>query len=168
VHNIAVDGLNWDVAMLPRYSDFERTNTVVGGASLWVLNGKSDDEYRGAAAFMEFIATPESERFWVEATGYIPVTLTGYEALIDSGFYDNPPFKGREVALNSLTYTEPSNLTRGIRLGSFIQIRSEWTNEIQAALAGQKTVQEALDTAVERGNTLLRRFERTYRGKTLP
>lgn len=168
VHNIAADGLNWHVAKLPRYSDFERTNTVVGGASLWVLNGKSDDEYRAAAAYLQFLATPEQERIWVERTGYIPVTLTAYEQLLESGFYDNDPFRGREIAMDSLTYTEPTNLTRGIRLGSFIQIRQEWVSEMQAALGGTKTVQQALDDAVTSGNALLRRFERTYRGRELP
>lgn len=168
MHNIAADGLNWHVAMLPVYSDFERTNSVVGGASLWVLRGKSDDEYRGAAAYLQFIATPEEERTWVERTGYIPVTLTTFENLIETGFYDEPPFRGREIAMESLTYTEPSSLTRGIRLGSFIQIRQEWTSEMQAALAGTKTSQQALDDAVTAGNALLRRFERTYRGRQLP
>ncbi|NCT12043.1 MAG: glycerol 3-phosphate ABC transporter, partial [Rhodobacterales bacterium] len=78
------------------------------------------------------------------------------------------PYAGREIAITSLTYTEPTELTRGIRLGGFIQIRSEWSNEIDAALSGQKTMQEALDTAVERGNAILARFARTYAGKTFP
>jgi sn-glycerol 3-phosphate transport system substrate-binding protein len=72
------------------------------------------------------------------------------------------------LALKSLTYTEPGPLTRGIRLGGFIQGRSEWTNEVQAALQGDKTMQEALDTAVTRSNDVLNKFARTYRGKQLP
>jgi sn-glycerol 3-phosphate transport system substrate-binding protein len=168
VHASAVEGLNWDVAMIPVYEGFERTNTVVGGASLWVLSGKSEDEYRGAAEYLKFLATPESEKFWVSNTGYIPVTKAAFEQLTAEGFYDNPPYKGREVAMKSLTYTDPTPLTRGIRLGGFIQARAEWVAEVEAALAGQKTMQEALDTAVERSNEVLRRFERTYRGKTLP
>jgi len=53
--------MNWDVAMIPVYEGFVRTNTVVGGASLWVLSGKSEDEYRGAAEYLKFLATPEGE-----------------------------------------------------------------------------------------------------------
>ena len=168
VHASAVEGQNWDVAMLPIYEGFERTNTVVGGASLWVLSGKSEDEYRGAAEYLKFLATPESEEFWSTNTGYIPVTKTGYDALVAKGFYDNAPYKGREVAIKSLTYTDPTPLTRGIRLGGFIQARAEWVAEVEAALAGKKTMQEALNTAVERSNQVLRRFERTYANKTLP
>lgn len=168
VHASAVEGLNWDVAMLPIYEGFERHNTVVGGASLWVLSGKSEDEYRGAAEYLKFLATPDSEKFWSSNTGYIPVTKTGFQQLEDEGFYDEAPYKGREVALESLTYTEPGPLTRGIRLGGFIQARAEWVAEVESALAGEKSMQEALDTAVERSNAVLRRFERTYRGKQLP
>jgi sn-glycerol 3-phosphate transport system substrate-binding protein len=158
----------WDVQMIPVYEGVERHNTVVGGASLWVLSGKSEDEYKAAAAYLAFLATPESEEFWVSNTGYIPVTKTGYDALLAKGFYNNQPYVNRDIALKSLTYTEPGPLTRGIRLGSFIQIRAEWQAEVEAALAGQKTMQEALDTAVARGNDHLARFAKTYAGKTFP
>lgn len=158
----------WDVQMIPVYEASERHNTVVGGASLWVLSGKSDEEYAGAAAYLAFLATPESEEFWVSNTGYIPVTKTGYDALLAKGFYNNQPYVNRDIAIKSLTFTEPGPLTRGIRLGSFIQIRSEWTAEVEAALAGQKTMKEALDNAAARGNDQLKRFAQTYAGKTFP
>jgi len=70
--------------------------------------------------------------------------------------------------MKSLTYTDPTPLTRGIRLGGFIQARSEWIAEVEAGLSGQKSMQEALDTAAARSNDVLRRFERTYKGKQLP
>lgn len=168
VHNAAVDGLQWDVKMIPIYEGFERHNTVVGGASLWVLSGKSEAEYRGAAEYLKFLATPESEKFWATNTGYIPVTKAGFDALEAEGFYDHAPYKGREVALESLTFTAPGPLTRGIRVGGFTQMRAEWKAEVEAALAGQKTMQEALDTAVQRSDVVLQKFARTYKGKSFP
>jgi sn-glycerol 3-phosphate transport system substrate-binding protein len=168
IHKIAPPELVWDVQMIPTYEGFERHNTVVGGASLWVLSGKSDDEYKAAAAYLAFLATPESEEFFVSNTGYIPVTKGGYQALLDKGFYAAEPYLHRDIALASLTYTEPNNLTRGIRLGGMIQIRAEWLAEMEAALNGQKTMKEALDTATERGNAILAKFAKTYAGKTFP
>lgn len=165
VHNSAVDGLNWDVEMIPVFEGMKRHNTVVGGAALWVLAGKNEEEYRGAAEYLKFLATPESAIFWSTKTGYIPVNDTAYQAMLKEGFWDNPPYKGREKAITSLTFTEPTSLTRGIRLGSFIQARKEWKSEVEAAFAGQKTMKEALDTAVERSNKLLEKFARTYKGK---
>jgi sn-glycerol 3-phosphate transport system substrate-binding protein len=164
----AKPGVNWDVAMLPLFAGTERTNSLVGGASLWALSGKSKDEYRAAAAFFEFIAKPESEEYFSTITGYIPVTIPGFKFMTDKGFYANPPYKGRELALASLTASAPTEVSRGIRLGGFIQIRKETRDALQAIFADKMTVQAGLDQAVERGNAILRRFERTYAGKQLP
>lgn len=168
VHLKGVEGLKWDVAMLPMTAGMERHNSVVGGASLWVLSGKTEAEYRGAAEYMKFLATPESIKWWVSNTGYIPVTKSAFKELTDEGFYKAALYKGREVAIASLTASEVGPLTRGYRLGSMIQIRAEWQSEVEAALAGQKTMQQALDTAVERSDAILAKFAKTYAGKTLP
>jgi sn-glycerol 3-phosphate transport system substrate-binding protein len=154
--------------MIPTEKGVERHNSVVGGASLWVLAGKSEEEYRGVAEYLKFISTPDSIKFWVSNTGYIAVTKSAFDALTKEGFYAAAPYKGREVAIASLTATEPGPLGRGFRLGSMIQLRAEWLSEVQAALAGDKTVQAAYDTSVERGNALLEKFAKTYAGKTLP
>lgn len=158
----------WDVQIIPTYEGVERKNTVVGGASLWVLSGKTDDEYQAAANYLAFLATKEEQQFLLENTGYIPVTKSTYEALLAEGFYAKEPFINRDIAMKSLTWTEPTELTRGIRLGGMIQIRAEWLAEVEAALAGQKTMQEALDTAAARGNEVLARFAQTYAGKSFP
>jgi len=42
-----------------------------------------------------------------------------------------------------------------------VQMRDVWAEELEAALAGQKTAQQALDAAVTRGNAMLRTFEKT-------
>lgn len=158
----------WDVQIIPTYEGVERTNSVVGGASLWVLSGKTDDEYKAAAAYLAFLATTPEQKFLLENSGYIPVTKSTYEALKAEGFYAKEPYINRDIAMTSLTWSEPTALTRGIRLGSMIQIRAEWTAEVEAALAGQKPMKEALDTAVSRGNELLERFAQTYDGKSFP
>ena len=161
-------GFGWDVQIIPTYEGTERKNSVVGGASLWVLSGKTEDEYKAAAAYLAFLATTPEQKFLLENTGYIPVTKSTYEALKAEGFYAKEPFINRDIAMTSLTWSEPTNLTRGIRLGSMIQIRAEWTAEVEAALAGQKPMKEALDTAASRGNELLARFAQTYKGKSFP
>lgn len=112
VGKIAPPELSWNVQMLPIYEGNERHNSVVGGASLWVLSGKTDEEYAAAAAYLAFLATPAEQRFLVENTGYIPVTNTAFDELNATGFYDAAPFAGREIAINSLTYTPPTDLTR--------------------------------------------------------
>ena len=76
-----------------------------------------------------------------------------------SSFYEkNPSF---QTALIELTGKEPTENSRGLRLGNMVQLRDIWSEELEAALAGQKPAKEALDAAVTRGNALLRQFERT-------
>ena len=83
--------------MLPVYEGTERQNSLVGGASLWVLTGRPDAEYKGAAAFLDFIAKPKTALFWSTITGYIPVTKSGFDYMKANGFYDKAPYKGRET-----------------------------------------------------------------------
>ena len=136
---------------------------------MWIMEGKSKEEYEAAAAFMAYLTAPETgEKFIVENTGYIPVTTAGFELLKAEGFYEQDMYKGREVAIESLTASEVTPLSRGIRLGNFTTIRAEVRAELEAAFTGQKDIQTALNDAADRSNQVLRRYEQTYRGADLP
>ncbi|WP_062219430.1 extracellular solute-binding protein [Aureimonas sp. D3] len=160
-------GVEWHVTMLPAFEGTQRQKTLVGGASLWVMKDRPAAEYKGAAAFLNFLAQPDMVEWWSTVTGYIPVTKTGFEAMKASGFYDKPQFKGREIAIESLTLTPPSENTRGIRLGNYTQIRKEFSTALEAIFMQNADIQKSLDEAADRSNTLLRRFEKTYAGQTL-
>ncbi|MDZ7905794.1 MAG: hypothetical protein U5N55_08510 [Cypionkella sp.] len=62
----------WDVQMHPGLRGVERHNTVVGGASLWVLSGKTDEEYKAAATYLAFLATKEEQQFLSGKLGLHP------------------------------------------------------------------------------------------------
>ena len=66
-----------------------------------------------------------------------------------------------QTPLKELTNKEPTENSRGLRLGNMVQMRDMWCEEMEAALAGKKSPQQALDDAVSRGNATLRQFERT-------
>jgi sn-glycerol 3-phosphate transport system substrate-binding protein len=164
----AIEGMHWTVAMLPLLEGFERTNTLVGGASLWTLKGKSEEEYKGAAAFYNFIATPKQAEWWSTVTGYIPVTNTGFEAMKANGFYEAAPYQGRELAIASLTATPPTENSRGIRLGNYASLRAEMVKTMQDVLFNNTPAPQALADFDARGNAVLRKFEATYKGQQLP
>ena len=164
----ASPGVNWGVAMLPVYEGTKRQNSLVGGASLWIMQGKSKPEYEAAAAYLEFLAKPEEALWFSTVTGYIPVRNSGFAYLNKNGFYEDKKYAGRELAIKSLTATPPSPLSRGIRLGNFTQIRAEIRSELEAAFTGKKDMQTAMNDAADRSNQILRRFEQTFKGKTLP
>jgi sn-glycerol 3-phosphate transport system substrate-binding protein len=164
----AIPDLHWDVAMLPTLDGVTRTNSLVGGASLWTLKGKTPEEYKGAAAFYNFLATPKQAEWWSTVTGYIPVTNTGFEAMKANGFYDKAPYAGRQRAIESLTATPPTENTRGIRLGNYASIRAEMVKTLQNVLFNNEPVQQALDEFDAKGNEILRRFQATYTDAVLP
>ena len=158
----------WTVAFVPHNAGVTPRNTVAGGSSLWTLLGHPQEEYQAVAAFFDFLRSKASQEFWCTVTGYTPVTKSVYQYLVDKGFYSQAPYKGREVAIESLRRTESGRHSRGIRLGNWVQARAALQEEIDKAMAGEKSVQQALDDAVRRGNVLLRRFEKQYKGKSLP
>ena len=148
------------VAPLPYYADVTGApqNTIIGGASLWVMGGKSQAEYKAVAKFFKFLSDPERQAVWHQTTGYLPITLEAYELTRKSGFYDKNP--GTDVSVKQMI-VKTTDKSRGIRLGNFVQIRDIIDEELEGVWSGKKTAKEALDTAVARGDEQIQKFART-------
>jgi len=157
----AVKDFKWDVAPLPVESWMKKPqNSIIGGASNWVLKGHSKEEYAGVAAFLKFLANNDMQIYWHKETGYFPITLTAYQELKNQGYYEEYPYQ--EVGIKQMTRRDPTKISRGLRLGYFIQIRNVINEELELVWNDTKTPQEAMDSAVKRSNELLRSFEKTY------
>jgi len=151
---------DFGVAMLPYYPDVKGApqNSIIGGASLWVMAKKSPAEYKAVAKFFTFLSRPEIQAFWHQNTGYLPITLAAYQLTKSQGYYkDNP---GLEVAIQQLNYKAPTDNSRGIRFGYMPQIRTIEDEQWEAILDGKETVKEGLDNMVRLGNEQLRQFQR--------
>jgi len=146
---------------MPYYPDVPGApqNSIIGGASLWVMGGKKPEEYKGVAKFFTFLSDTDRQARVHQESGYLPITRAAYEKTKASGFYQKTP--AIETPLLSLTNKEPTENSRGLRFGNMVQLRDVWAEEIESALNGQKSAQAALDAAVQRGNQMLRQFERT-------
>jgi len=153
------EGFEVGFAPLPYYDDViaEPKNSIIGGATLWVLNGHSDAVYQGVAKFFTYLSKPEVQADWHQFTGYLPITYAAYELGKSQGYYDANP--GTEIAIQQITRGTPSVNSKGLRFGNLTQARDAVDAEFEAMLAGSKTAQQALDAAVERGNRILRDFE---------
>ncbi|OQW61077.1 MAG: sn-glycerol-3-phosphate ABC transporter substrate-binding protein [Proteobacteria bacterium SG_bin9] len=146
---------------MPYYPDVAGApqNSIIGGASLWVMGGKKADEYKGVAKFFSFLSDTNRQAKLHQESGYLPITKAAYEKTKADGFYEKNPTL--QTPLKELTNKEPTENSRGLRFGNMVQMRDLWAEEIEAALSGQKTAQQALDAAVSRGNAMLRTFEKT-------
>jgi sn-glycerol 3-phosphate transport system substrate-binding protein len=148
----------YGVAPLPYYPDVPGApqNTVIGGASLWVMSGKKAEEYKGVAAFFDYLSNPEVQSASHKRTGYLPITMASFKLTEQSGFYKEKP--GTDTAVNQMI-RKVTDKSRGIRLGNFLQIRTIIDEELEQVWAGKKSAKEALDAAVKRGNEQLERFQ---------
>jgi sn-glycerol 3-phosphate transport system substrate-binding protein len=150
---------DFGIAPLPYYPDVAGTpqNTVIGGASLWVMSGKPAPHYKGVAAFFNYLTDPEVQAKSHQRTGYLPITLAALEMTEKSGFYKQNP--GTDTAVNQMI-RKTTDKSRGVRLGNMLQIRAIVDEELEQVWAGKKPAKEALDAIVSRGNEQLERFEK--------
>ncbi len=164
-YGIFKSGAKFDFGMteLPYYPDVKGApqNSIIGGASLWVMAGKSPEEYKGVAKFFTFLSQTDLQRDLHEKTGYLPITKAAYEATRASGFYAKNP--GREIPVLQMTAKPPTPNSRGLRLGNLAQIRDIIAEDLEAIFAGKQSAQAGLDDAVARGNAKLQQFEQNTR-----
>jgi sn-glycerol 3-phosphate transport system substrate-binding protein len=153
----------YGVTALPYYPDVPGApqNTVIGGASLWVMSGKKPEEYKAVAAFFEYLSDPQVQSASHKRTGYLPITMAAFKLTEGSGFYKQNP--GTDTAVNQMI-RKTTDKSRGIRLGNYVQIRAIEDEELEQVWGGKKTAKEALDSIVKRGNEQLERFQKANKG----
>lgn len=153
---------DWGATFMPHEEGMEPMNSTIGGGALWMLQNKSEEEYEAIAAFLNFVASPETQAWWSEQTGYVPITNAAYDMMKGEGYFEAHPT--REIAIVQLNRGTPSDNSRGFRFGNHNQIFAITNEEIQGVWTGQSTPQQALDNSAARGNEVLRQFERLNAG----
>lgn len=143
--------------MLPHYADTQPQNSIIGGATLWVLQGHEPQEYEGVADFFSYLSSPEVQADWHQYSGYLPITQAAWDLSKSQGYYEANP--GSDVGLKQITLNPPTENSKGLRFGSYVQIRDVIDQEFQELLSGTKNAQQALDAVVQRGNELIREFQ---------
>jgi sn-glycerol 3-phosphate transport system substrate-binding protein len=158
--NVTRNGkFGYGIGALPYYPDVQGApqNTVIGGASLWVMSGKKPAEYKAVAAFFDYLSKPDVAAASHQRTGYLPVTKQSFEMTDKAGFYKKNP--GTDVSVTQMI-RKTTEKSRGVRLGNFVQIRTIIDEELEQVWRGAKQPKEALDAAVKRGNEQLERFQK--------
>jgi len=151
----------WSAHFLPYHDDVKGApqNSIIGGASLWVMGGKKPVDYKGVAKFFAYLSQPEVQMEFHTSTGYVPITLAAYQMTRKTGYYERNP--GAETTIKQLTNKAPTENSKGLRFGNFVQGREVIEEEMEAVFSGKKEPKAALDEAVKRGNEILRKFEAT-------
>jgi sn-glycerol 3-phosphate transport system substrate-binding protein len=153
----------WSATTLPHEEGSQPRNSTIGGGAIWVLKGHRPEQYDGVAAFLAFVASPETQVWWHGVTGYVPATNKAYELAKARRYYADHPT--REIAILQLSRGTPNDNSRGFRFGNFVQTMLAQKQEVEAVFTGQKQPQQAMDDAVKRGNEILRQFEKLNAGR---
>lgn len=124
--------------------------TPTGGANLVMLAKSTDAEKKAAWEFIKWMTDTEQTVSWSIASGYMPVTTAAVDSPEMKAFYEKEPnFK---VAVDQLQYGYPRPMAPGYKeLQDIIQ------KELQRAMLGQASVDEALQSATEKGSKLLKK-----------
>ena len=156
---------DWGMAYLPYDPDLIKSplNSIIGGASLWTMTAPSRTaaEYKAVATFLQFLGNPENDAYWHQHTGYVAVTLAGFELTQKQGYYEKNP--DVDLPIRQLTRGTVTNNSRGLRLGRLVEIRNIIYEEMEKAFQGGQTAQQAMDSATTRGNKVLREFEKSVK-----
>ena len=134
------------------------TNTFIGGAALFAMSGKPEAENKCTADFFQFLTSPEIQKFYHQATGYVAITKAAYELAKSEGYYKEKP--AAEVGIQQLMLPS-GEWSKGYRLGFYPQIREIMEREYGRIFAGETTVEDALKTIETEANDLLARFAKT-------
>ena len=151
---------DWAEAYLPFDPEIiqKPENSIIGGASLWTMTApnRTEAEYKAVAAFLKYIGKPDVDSTWSQKTGYVPVTFAGYELSKQQGFYTKNV--GADIPVEQLARGTMTANTKGLRLGRLSEIRNIIQEELEKALQGGQTGQQAMDAAVLRGDKVLKEF----------
>ena len=152
------EGADFEIGsgFIPHKEGLPQGNSLIGGATLWVYQGHSDEEYRAVTEFLDFIASVDQQVRWHKETGYLPVTNSAVNQLEEEGWFEENP--NHSTAFNQLNIETETGEFAGLRLGDFVAIREIVLSELESIFSGNKTVEKALDDAVQKSNQRLERY----------
>lgn len=148
-------------AYLPYWKSIidEPKGTFIGGAALFAMAGKSDEENAASANFLSFLSSPDIQYFWHKETGYVPITNAAYELAKSDNYYETTP----DAEVGILQLTQPGGeWTKGYRLGFYVQIRDVMYKHYEDIFSGSASVEDAFSAIESESNDLLERFHATY------
>lgn len=147
-------GFDVVASFMPYNQDVGRSGNVIGGATLWLVDGLDQATEDGALMFMNWFNNPENAAEWHKITGYIPITNGAIALLEEEGWYEQNP--NSKVASDQLAESETTPATLGVLAGNFVAIRDVVTSTAEQLLVTpEPSVDEALDAANQQANRLL-------------
>ncbi len=147
-------------SFLPRFEEYGLGNSVIGGASLWVMKGHPKEEYDAVVEFFKYLNKAEVAVQWHKDTGYFPCTNSALKVLMDENWFSNSPnYVTAFLQILSGVSTTASN---GVLLGNFVDIRDITDTAVERAFTGLASPEKALDDAAAEINSVLEDYSQLF------
>jgi len=148
-------------SFLPRFEGYPVGNSVIGGGSLWITKGQSDEELRGVWEFLKYLSREDIAIKWHKGTGYFPASSGALKTLLDEGWFSADQTY-LTAFLQILAGRRDTAASTGVRLGPFVAMRDLFRAALEKAIAGELSPKDALDKAAEKMNALLKDYAELY------
>lgn len=158
----SVDGkFEVGTGFFPKPANVQEGGVVVGGASNWIMNNKSEAEQRAAWEFIKYLSEPEQQAFFHVNTGYFPITKKAYDQeIVKENMKKFPQFK---TAIDQLNASKLNKATQGGVVGVYPDARQITDNAIDQVLSGQQSPQSALDAAALEINRKIEEYNKSLK-----
>ena len=123
-----------DVGVGPMPGPSPEPGVNLGGASLWIVDGKGDEQAAAAWDYITYLITAEAQSQWASQTGYVPVRSDALdlEPLL-STYEADPRFESpttRWSATSRVRYRLPRCSARSARYGSRPRMRRQRSSTV--------------------------------------
>ena len=154
ITNAAADnGIEVVTTRMPHDGEVGWTGNLIGGASLWLVNGLTPEQEDGALGFLLYLNNTENAAEWHQVTGYLPIRLSAVELLESEGWFEeNPNFF---TASDQINNSEVTIATQGALLGTFRETRDIVTQAIEDLMLQGGDVAERMAQAKADADALL-------------
>ncbi len=136
---------DYRVAFMPRNL---RNAVPIGGASLMMPKGLSDEEKAASWTLITWLTSPEISGHWSRFTGYFAPNKAAYDLPEMKDFLTQNP--DAQVAIDQLAFAQPWFATYNT-----VAVRKALEDEVQAVLSGNKTAAEAVKAAQATADEIL-------------
>jgi sn-glycerol 3-phosphate transport system substrate-binding protein len=150
------NGFNTVASFLPYNQETGWTGNLIGGGTLWLVDGLDPAVEDGALTFLVYFSNTENSADWHKTTGYIAIRNSSNDLLESEGWFkDNP---NQTVAADELAQSQVTPATSGALVGGFPAIRNVVTAAIDRVLLTNDDPATVLNEAADESNTIIEEY----------
>ncbi len=130
----------------------KQLGAATGGGNFFIANGISEERQQAAWKFIRFMTETERAAQWSLDTGYVPTRQSCFDTDIIKKYYEDVP--QAKVAYEQIEYAKPELTTYNAA-----EIWRILNDNIQAAVVGDVSVEEALKNAQKEAEEVLAEYQ---------